>query len=377
MDKYSKISTSRNAELDFWKFFAMIIIVIHHSNKIFEKERIYFPHGSIYVEFFFIVSGFLMALSASKKPQGDLRSLGTETVAYIFRSIKRLMPYVVFGWIVTFISDLAYYGADKVFTKENFLGLPFSVLFLQVSGMPMTEVIETDWYLSAMFLSMAVLYPLLRYRNDLFTKLIAPILAISLYAIMINVDGHIVGYTGWYAFFRKGFFRGIAGMSLGCSAFAVSRWLRGKFMYKGIPFLLSLVSIGCMVGSAVIMYYEIDGEYQGAVVVLFYIAIAVIASRKASVNVIFQNSFSVKLGKLSMAVFLTHISLTRWLNLAIESSGALLDFRESELGPPVLTAAFVILSLILGALCIAVTEPIQKKLKDFLKKEKQRQSAAE
>ena len=353
----------------------MIIIVIHHSYNLFEDERIYYPHGSIYVEFFFIVSGFLMALSASKKPQGDPRTLGSETVSYVFRSIKRLIPYVIFGWVTMLISDIAYFGADKVFTAENFLKVPFSMLFLHVSGIPMQDVIETDWYLSAMFMSMAVLYPILRRWGNIFTKVAAPLIAVSLYACMINRDGYIVGYLGWYGIFCKGFFRGIAGMSLGCSAFAVSRWLRSKFLYRGMETLLSIVSTGCMLGSAVIMYCEIDGQYQGTVVLMFYIAVAIIASRRANINAVFQNRFSLKLGKLSMAIFLTHLSLTRWLNLAVESSSALLEFRDSSIGPAVLTAAFVVLSVIFGALCIAVTEPIEKKLRLYLKKEKQRQLA--
>lgn len=377
MKKSQRIPTARNAELDFWKFFAMIIIVIHHSYNLFEKKRLFFPHGSIYVEFFFIISGFLMALSASKKPRCDVEKLGTETVGVILGKLKRLLPYYIFGWITMLISDIAYFGADKVFTADHLLRVPFSLTLLHVSGIPMQDVVGTDWYLSAMFMAMAVLYPILRRWNDIFIKIAAPLIAIAAYAFMINRDGYVVGFMEWYGVFCKGFFRGIAGISLGCSAFAVSRWLRRQFMYKGVPLLLSFVSTGCMLCTAALMYFEIRGVYQGTVVLLFYIAVVIIASRTASINAVFQNKFCVKLGKLSMAVYLTHISLTRWINLAVENSETLLNFRKSEPGPPVLTAVFVVLSLVFGMVCIAVTEPIEKKLKELLKNQKQKQLTSE
>ena len=367
---------TRNVEFDFWKFFAMVIIVIHHSYNLFENERIYFAYGSIFVEFFFIVSGFFMALSASKKEEAEVRTLGTETAGFIFRKLKRLLPYFVFAWITTLVSDTVYFGPKEVFSSENLLKVPFSIVFLHVSGIPMKDVVGTDWYLSAMFMSMAVIYPLLRYRSDIFTKLAAPLIAVSLYACMLRRDGYITGVLGWYGIFCKGFFRGFAGLCLGCSAFAVSKWLKEKFMYKGIPLLLSFVSTGCMVGAALLVYYGVDRKYQGTIVLMFYIAVLIIASGKASINALFGNSLCVWLGKLSMAVYLTHTSAIRWVNIAIENSSSLSSFRENRFGPPVITAVYVILSLLWGIVCIAVTEPLDKKFRAFLKKEKQRQLAA-
>lgn len=368
--------TARNAEFDLWKFFAMLIIVLHHSYGIFGNKRLYFAYGSIFVEFFFIVSGFFMAVSASKKENDNPKALGTETVGFIFGKIKRLFPYLVFAWVSAFVAEVVCLGVKEVFTLENFLTVPFTMTFLNVSGIPSKDVIGTTWYLSAMIMSMAIIYPLMRRWQDVFSKIAAPLIAVSLYAIMIKKDGYITGRLGWYGIFCKGFFRGFAGISLGCSAFAASQWLEKKFMYKGVPLLLSVADFGCMLGSAFLVYRNIDRQYHGAVVLMFYIAVVIIASRKASVNRLFHGELFSKLGKLSMAVYLTHPAVIKWLNFAIEKSDVLQQFRKSRFGPPVLTAGLVLLSLAFGAVCIAVTQPLEKKIKTFLKKEKARQKAA-
>lgn len=373
----SGIRKARNGEFDLWKFFSMLIIVLHHSYGIFGNKRLYFAYGSIFVEFFFIVSGYFMAVSVSKKEQVDPKTLGTETVGFIFGKIKKLLPYLVFAWVNAFAAAVVCLGAKEVFTLENFLTVPFTMTFLNVSGIPATDVIGTTWYLSAMFMSMAIIYPLMRRWQDIFSKIAAPLIAVSLYAIMIKKDGYIIGLLGWYGVFCKGFFRGFAGISLGCSVFAASQWLEKKFMYKGMPLLLSFVDIGCMLGSAFLVYRNIDRQYHGVVVLMFYVAVMIIASRKAWINGFFGGELFSKLGKLSMAVYLTHPAVIKWLNFAIENSDTLLKFRKSVFGPPVLTAVLVLLSLAFGAVCIAVTQPLEKKIKAFLKKEKERQSAAE
>ena len=69
-----------NGIISFWKFvFCMVIIIFHAGEYFIGKQDILFKYGSIAVEFFFVVSGFLMCKSACAKKRKEKESIGEET----------------------------------------------------------------------------------------------------------------------------------------------------------------------------------------------------------------------------------------------------------------------------------------------------------
>lgn len=135
-----------------------------------------------------------MALSASKKPPAKIETLGSETVSFVFGKIKTILPYYIFGSVVTLLANVVYQGFESTFQPGKLLRAPFTVLFLQVSGIPSYNITGANWYLSAMFLSMLILYPLLRKQTDIFMKVIAPFVSIMLYGYMLRHDGFLEGW---------------------------------------------------------------------------------------------------------------------------------------------------------------------------------------
>lgn len=59
----------RNGTIDFLKFiFAVIIVIFHGSQKLTDDSSLQiFKSGRLGVEFFFLVSGYMMAASAEKQ----------------------------------------------------------------------------------------------------------------------------------------------------------------------------------------------------------------------------------------------------------------------------------------------------------------------
>lgn len=371
------ISPSRNAELDFWKFFAIIIIVLHHSYMVLEEKKVIFEQGSIFVEFFFMVSGYFMALSASKKPPAETEKLGSETAAFVFKKIKTILPYYIFGSIATLVGNVAYLGFKNVFAPGKLLRVPFTVFFLEVTGIPAYNITGANWYLSAMFLSMFVLYPVLRKRNDLFLKVIAPLVSLLLYGYMLRHDGFLEGWAIWYGFVCKGLLRAIAGISLGCTCFAVSKWLEAQETGKAASALLSVVSTGGLLFSAFLLYRGFNKKSEAIIVLLFFVSLCVIASRKASVNALFQNRFCAYLGKLSMAVFLTHPACAKAMNAVAVRSETVDAFRNKSGGQIVFALVFAFLSVLLGIVCVAVCDPLEKRVKAALERKKRAKAETE
>ena len=80
------LSSRYNGGLDFWKLVFTFVIVMYHAGEIGEWDN-FFPVGATAVEFFFILSGYFMAVSAVKKPPLEAGTLGRETAGFIWHKI--------------------------------------------------------------------------------------------------------------------------------------------------------------------------------------------------------------------------------------------------------------------------------------------------
>ncbi len=84
----------RNGEIDFLRFLFASIILLHHSSLVLCDEIWLFLGGSLAVEFFFLVSGYLLMASVVKANQKTKPStmLGTETSDLLLRKIQSIIP---------------------------------------------------------------------------------------------------------------------------------------------------------------------------------------------------------------------------------------------------------------------------------------------
>ena len=62
-----KMTGKRNGKIDLLRFLFAVIIVLHHTRYLFGDEHCFFHGGSLAVEFFFIVSGYLMTAHAARE----------------------------------------------------------------------------------------------------------------------------------------------------------------------------------------------------------------------------------------------------------------------------------------------------------------------
>lgn len=78
----------RSGNLDLLKFLFSLMILMFHGKNLATSENYIFPGGSIAVEFFFVVSGVLMAKAASSYVMQD--NLGKDTFFYVIAPISAL-----------------------------------------------------------------------------------------------------------------------------------------------------------------------------------------------------------------------------------------------------------------------------------------------
>lgn len=84
----------KNGEIEFLRFVFACIIVIHHSSNFLFGGNWIFQWGSFSVEFYFIVSGYLMMNSIEKRREPS-PALGKETVQFLRGKLKALCPEII------------------------------------------------------------------------------------------------------------------------------------------------------------------------------------------------------------------------------------------------------------------------------------------
>lgn len=158
----------RNGKIELLRFLFGAAIVILHSNT-FKESGSFFPRASLGVDFFCLVSGYLMAVSISKKNSaGPSADLGKETQNFLKRKIGALMPDFLIAYVIGFcVMQIRWHDSGIFELLKRFARCIWEPLFLTMAGFGDVRTNGVDWYLSAMILSMLVLYPLIQYLQGL------------------------------------------------------------------------------------------------------------------------------------------------------------------------------------------------------------------
>ena len=112
----------RNGKIEFLRFLFAVIIVLHHSRYLVSDEKCIFLGGSLAVEFFFIVSGYLMMATIEKKrlTNSSVLMLGNETLQFILKKVKSVYPDVLIAWIIacvfiSYVKDNSFFEVILLF----------------------------------------------------------------------------------------------------------------------------------------------------------------------------------------------------------------------------------------------------------------------
>lgn len=312
--------SKKNGKIEFLRFYFSIAVLLFHAYKYFftdfSDDTIHLalvPHGAMGVDFFFMVSGWLMAKSAfSKANSADeaVRNadLGVDTRQFIWNKICGILPFHIVAFVLT-IGAYAWQmqlnlGEVLLYSLES---IP-SFFLLQMSGISAAAPNHIEWYLSVMFLIMLLLYPILRKRYSLFVNVIAPIVGIFVLGWMCKSFDRVTGVLVWDGVCYRSMLRGLADISLGAFAFDMSRRLEAKPLSTGVRVFLTLVELACMVGITVFLLrtYPCSDEIY---CVLAVFAVVVLAfSNQTYGEFLFQNRVCFFLGKLSLPIYLSQLA---------------------------------------------------------------------
>lgn len=346
-----------NVTIDFLRFLFSVIVVLHHSRYVLGDDNCYFLGGSLAVEFFFFVSGYLLLVGADKAGRkngagyllpgdvdmagrteaagletkgvgvgttgigGEANGIGGETLHFILHKIRSFLPEFLIAWWIGFvlIGVVRQYG---VLDYLKAFGNDFWELTLvKMSGLFTHGIDGAMWYLSAMLLGMAILYPLLRTKRDLMTHLVCPLLALFLYGYLCQAEGHPRDPIVWLGLCYKGLVRAIAGLCTGVVICVAVRRLKrfspsgltktGNALAIGVQLLCLLLTIRYMAEQEPSEY---DYFYMFLLMLLVLLSFAGFGLESVLGNSQRLHLLSAFLGKYSLSLYLGHLYFAQHVN---------------------------------------------------------------
>ena len=293
----------RNGTIDFFKFVFALVIAIFHISPLFNIEgRQLFGSGRIAVEFFFMVSGYLLV---EKSRYASMQNgIFHENVRMLKGKVIHVFPYILPAAICGCVFYSFQYTSPNTLTDKLLFSLS-DIYGLQMLGFPIFPATGVSWYLSVLFFVSFLIYPVLCKKRELFTKYIGPITAIAILGYISRNSGTLTEPGAWWGWTFKGMLRGYADMALGCMAYEIAAYYRDKENVNR-----TLLSIFEMAGYAVILGYAVfhreSNRYDFLIIPLILMTVSISFSKKSIWPLIFDHPAVHWLGIFSISVFLNH-----------------------------------------------------------------------
>ena len=310
---------NRNGELDVLRFvFSIVIVLLHFGTGVF-------PYGSIAVEFYFTLSGLLMARHAEKlskmSSEGgikDLSLVADETWGFIKGKFKSFYKYyltaLAFNVIVRNL--IIKHISAKTFITALFKSIPTVTLsFFAISENSTSYYVHSTWFLSAMLIAMFVLYPILLRNYRFAVKIVFPVLTLFLLGYEQTTNQNIGVWDTWSGFTYFGILRAASEIAFGATLYYISTELtRNEALMQraGRPLNRTLLTLAKVICYGVVLWYahktgfgiEFSRAFQ--LHALLFCGIGILLSYTGLGWTISDCKLTRYLGKISLPIYIFH-----------------------------------------------------------------------
>ncbi|MBR4080738.1 MAG: acyltransferase, partial [Clostridia bacterium] len=217
----------RSGMLDLVRFVLTIFVVMVHLIDRSIPSLMILRGGTIAVEFFFVLSGFLLASSADRADKSLPVSESTWHV------MKRKVCSIYPTWLAAFLVVIAWQlFVNNTGLKDLLRQVEESTTtFLMISQLGMYDklVISYSWYIPVMLLCTLMLFPILYKHGKTFAYTVAPLVTLFGFAYLFHSFGKLYTLQSeWLGFTWAATVRGLSEMCLGVVAYAGSRRLTAR-----------------------------------------------------------------------------------------------------------------------------------------------------
>lgn len=305
--------TNRNGTIDILRFLFCIAIVLRHfSDGMPDGSPMIVPGGALGVEFFFIVSGYLMTCSAYKRVNnGSPVSVAKDTNFFMKRKMGSLLPDLIVASVFSMICySITLIPRGLKYILIDVAQRIWSPLMLSAAGFGyITEL----WYLSAMIIVMLAFYPFLIKYFDSFVRIIAPLLAIFTLGYISKGLGSLLNPSLFVEVMHKGMIRAIGEIALGVAIYPLIQFLSKQILTKKAKILITLGNLLCLSFTLIIMLKRSNPKYDFICLLFITVSTILSFSHQGVFADKFDNRFFSWLGKLSLTLYLSH----KWIALSM------------------------------------------------------------
>lgn len=343
----------RNYYIDFIKFIFSVVIVFYHSWILTEPgARGYFYYGYLAVDFYFIVTGYLMMLSISKKE--DYLSLGKDTFVFLKNKLFTILPYILLSYLISVVllyrNDI--FNMQFIFSN-SVIG---EILQLSSTGTGMTLNTAT-WYISSMMIALLILYPLARKYKDTYIYIISPIILLFILTL-VNCQGiYISNHIGVSFLGQNGLYKAFICLILGNYAFLLADKIKNYKTTTLNKILFTMLETILYCSLLYTFYFGVFGSIM--VFAVTFLVVTITFSDKSYTGKIFNNKIFVKLGKFGFVMFLNNT----YVRYFIYNKFYYLSYREKLF-------YYLLAVLLISSLSYVLIDILPKKLRKIYLKAK-------
>lgn len=307
----NKLTAKRVGEIEFFRFLFSVFVMLYHSFYFFDKELI-LPGGNLGVEFFFLVSGYLMMAHIDRisGKVGDSSNLGAETASFLKRKIAAVYPELIVSFVLSFVVQCFLRSLSGKQAAKMAINSVYEVLLTRMTGLGYSILNGAIWYIQAMLLCMAILYPLIRRFPDMMQRIIMPIMATVFLGYLFKNFKTIAGPTKWMGLTYRGNLRAMAELCLGAECYRAARYLRKYHFTNLAKVLLTVLKWACWLFTLLCVW---KGKYQFTAIAALFAAVSLAFSQQCADLSLFQNQVTLYLGRLSLPIYLGHFFFARYL----------------------------------------------------------------
>jgi peptidoglycan/LPS O-acetylase OafA/YrhL len=214
---------------------------------------------------------------------------------------------------------------------------------LEQTGIPIKGFMTVTWYLSAMVIAMAIIYPLMKKYKEKFSCLYGLLAAVIGFGILMHVVPSIRTYDKWNGIMYNGMARALIEITLGTTIYEINRKLSKINISRFGSILLTIIQV--LIFGFVIVFNSIYANahyFDWLIIPLLFIGVLIGFSEKTRFNSWCNNKVFYYLEKLSLTIYLNNFLFIRMFNNSMFND---LSMLYKWIGAIILTTIFSMIEL--------------------------------
>lgn len=298
---------SKNNTIEVFRFIFTMYVVVCHFYSSFAWVYKWPINGWYAVEFFFVLSGYLLMRSCARFDSTDVKPWQQAWTVFKAKYVRMLPVWLVACGV--YFASYVVTGAYPLSSLGETLARNFPVFFMMTeSGSFADFSIMYSWYIPVMLIAFAVLLPLITANRKRFVYCFAPLITSFLLTHLWRTYGTIcVLEEKWLGVTSVWTLRALAEISLGCIAYEVSDTLRRRLSDRVNGRGRLLVTVGGLAGILIPLYwmtFRFPRPLHIPALLLLAAGVALTFSELGLFDRMFRGRFWGWLGSCSFALYL-------------------------------------------------------------------------